>query len=52
MNTNVDSFISHKGEHLWDFEVVSDVQYENVNHIHPLKQKEVFSLIQKILSGV
>lgn len=48
MNTSVDSFISHKGEDLWDFEIVTDVQYENVNHIHPLKQRDVFLLIQDV----
>lgn len=45
-NPVVDSYISHNGEDLWDFEVISDMQYENVNHIHPLKQKDVFSFIQ------
>ena len=48
MDNRVDSFISHKGEHLWDFEIVTDEKYENVNHIHPLKQKDVLSLIQDV----
>ncbi len=41
MVTSVDSYISHHGEHLWDFEILSDFQYENVNRIHPLKQRDV-----------
>ncbi len=48
MNMEVDSYISHNGEDLWDFEVPLNLQYENVNHIHPLKQKDVFLLIQAI----
>ncbi len=48
MVTSVDSYISHHGEHLWDFEILSDFQYENVNRIHPLKQRDVFELIKAV----
>ncbi len=48
MVTSIDSYISHRGEHLWDFEILSDFQYENVNRIHPLKQRDVFELIKAV----
>lgn len=48
MIMEVDSYISHNGDDLWNFEVLFDLQYENVNHIHPLKQKDVFLLIQAV----
>lgn len=38
-------YIHHNGENLWDFEVLSDLNYNNVNHIHPLKQHDVARLI-------
>ena len=38
----------HNGNNLWNFEVLSNLQYENVNHIHPLKQKDVFNLIKAV----
>lgn len=44
----VDTYISHNGDDLWDFEILAGQQYENVNHIHPLKQKDVFMLIQDV----
>lgn len=34
-------YIRHNGENLWDFEIVSQRIYENVNRIHPLKQRDV-----------
>lgn len=48
MNTQIDSYISHNGSNLWNFEVQNNLQYENVNHIHPLKQKDVFRLIEAV----
>ena len=48
MLTTVDSFVSHNEDNLWDFEVVSDVKYENVNRVHPLKQRDVALLIQDV----
>lgn len=48
MKTTVDTFVSHNEDDLWDFEIVSDLQYENVNRIHPLKQRDVSLLIQDI----
>lgn len=48
MNNIADSYISHNGDNLWDFEIISDVKYENVNRIHPLKQKDVCRLIQDV----
>ncbi len=39
-------YVSHNGENLWDFEVFSDCRYVNANCIHPLKQKDVFYLIE------
>lgn len=48
MIDSVESYISHHDEHLWDFEIVSDFQYKNVNRIHPLKQKDVFELIKAV----
>lgn len=46
MDTNIDSYISHDEDTLWDFEVLPGLKYENVNHIHPLKQRDVFALIK------
>lgn len=48
MNTSIDSYISHNGDHLWDFEILPGLQYENVNHIHPLKQKDVSEFIAAV----
>lgn len=48
MVTSIDSYLSHHGEHLWDFEILSDFQYENVNRIHPLKQRDVYELIKAV----
>lgn len=41
-------YIRHNGENLWDFEVVSQRFYENVNRIHPLKQGDVGRLIEAV----
>jgi adenylate cyclase len=30
----------------WDFDVVVDELYENVNHVHPLKQKDVLEIVK------
>lgn len=35
-------------ERAWDFEVLADTDVENINRIHPLKQKEVASIVQKL----
>ncbi len=52
MDTRIDSYISHNGNNLWNFEVLSNLQYENVNHIHPLKQKDVFNLIKAVKKDI
>lgn len=31
---------------LWDFEIVIDDLYKNVNHIHPLKQKDILQIVK------
>ena len=41
MKEAADSYISHTGENLWDFEVILDSDVKNINHIHPLKQRDV-----------
>lgn len=46
IESQIDGYISHNGDNLWDFEVLSNLQYENVNRIHPLKQKDVFELVR------
>lgn len=38
-------YIYHNGDNLWDFEVLSNFNYKNANHIHPLKQRDVSLLI-------
>lgn len=48
MNTSIDSYISHNGDHLWDFEILPGIQYENANRIHPLKQRDVSKLITAV----
>lgn len=42
----VNDYIKHHNENLWDFEVLEGNDFENVNRIHPLKQKDVFRMIQ------
>ncbi len=41
MKKIADRYISHTGENLWNFEVILDSEVENINHIHPLKQRDV-----------
>ncbi len=43
-----ENYIRHNGENLWDFEIVSQWTYENVNRIHPLKQRDVGRLIEAV----
>ena len=31
---------------LWDFEVVINENFKNINHIHPLKQKDVLQIVK------
>lgn len=35
-------------ENTWDFEVLAPTDVENINRIHPLKQKEVISIVEKL----
>lgn len=48
MKASIDSYISHNGDHLWDFEILPGIQYENANRIHPLKQRDVSKLITAV----
>lgn len=48
MNEFIDKYILHSGENLWDFEILSNLNYENINHIHPLKQQDVSNLITAV----
>lgn len=48
MKTTADEYVSHNEDNLWDFEIVSDHPFENVNRIHPLKQRDVSLLIQAV----
>lgn len=50
MKTGNSKYIQHNGGNLWDFEVFSDCCYENANHIHPLKQRDVSKLIEAVKS--
>ncbi len=46
----VTEYISHTDDVLWDFEVVTDDLFFNVNRIHPLKQDDVAKLVRCIRS--
>lgn len=35
-------------ERAWDFEVITPTQIMNINRIHPLKQKEVVSIVESL----
>lgn len=48
MNTQKIEYIKHNGENLWDFEVFPECTYKNANRIHPLKQRDVNSLIKSV----
>ena len=48
MGKIVEQYIKHDGRNLWDFEIVSQPGYENVNRIHPLKQRDVGRFIKAI----
>ena len=48
MGKNIQEYIHHHGENLWDFDILFNLDYENVNHIHPLKQKDVAALITAV----
>ncbi|MCD7982351.1 MAG: nucleotidyltransferase domain-containing protein [Clostridiales bacterium] len=39
-----EQLIEHHGENLWDFEVLEGCYSLNINHIHPLKQRDVSAL--------
>lgn len=43
-----EEYIQHNGENLWDFEVVAQYCYENINRIHPLKQRDVGCLVKAV----
>ena len=44
MNFVTDEYVKHNGENLWDFEVLDGCDFINVNHIHPLKQRDIAAL--------
>lgn len=51
MKKAVNDYIQHTGENLWDFEVVSQpniTEVENINRIHPLKQRDVNCLVESV----
>lgn len=48
MCRTAESYIQHEGENLWDFEVICPSDVENINHIHPLKQKDVGLLVKAV----
>lgn len=43
-----EDYIKHNGENLWDFEVVSQSCAENINRIHPLKQRDVGAFVEAV----
>ncbi|MCD8365033.1 MAG: nucleotidyltransferase domain-containing protein [Clostridiales bacterium] len=49
MNFIADEYVKHNGENLWDFEILDGCDCMNINHIHPLKQRDVTAL-SRILS--
>ncbi len=48
MSGAADRYIRHNGENLWNFEIVAEPGYENVSHIHPLKQRDTARLIDAV----
>lgn len=48
MHKAAEEYIRHNGENLWDFEIVSEMDFENRNHIHPLKQRDVGRLVEAV----
>ncbi|MCD8012493.1 MAG: nucleotidyltransferase domain-containing protein [Lachnospiraceae bacterium] len=48
MELSSDEYIRHNGENLWDFEVLDGCEFPNVNHIHPLKQRDIMKLTQLV----
>lgn len=44
----IGEYIRHQGENLWDFEVVAQADIENINHIHPLKQRDVGCFVEAV----
>lgn len=48
MIIDVNQFITHNDDELWDFEVLPGCVFENANRIHPLKQKDVNEVIKVI----
>lgn len=43
---SVEDYITKDNKNLWNFENVTDVQYANVCRIHPLKQLDIYYLIE------
>lgn len=41
-------YIDKDNGNLWDFQVLDGVCFENANRIHPLKQKEIQTIINRI----
>lgn len=52
MNQTVDDYIRHNGDNLWTFETVPSLDFENINHIHPLKQRDIASIIESVKDDI
>lgn len=42
----VEDYITKDNENLWSFENVTEIQYDNICRIHPLKQLDIYYLIE------
>lgn len=48
MNKTADKYIEHTGDDLWNFDIVANPGFENINHIHPLKQQDTARFIEAV----
>ena len=48
MSESADKYVRHAGENLWNFDVVVSPGFENISHIHPLKQRDTARLIEAV----
>jgi predicted nucleotidyltransferase len=48
MRADLEKYVTSDTDNLWDFDVFEDVNFMNANRIHPLKQREINAIIEKI----
>lgn len=36
----------NSNDNLWDFEIVAEELFKNINHIHPLKQNDILKIVK------